>query len=174
MLQASEYNIGDFFRWHERVKDFRSVEKRKQLVFSAKATALLVFGWAVLLFTLVAAVSVLLFMPSPWNYVLSALLLLEAPLIVMVGLLLAVAGVRVIQGPFEGFVVARARKRLAAHRGVEDQLGQVVARIAQSIPGFFELEAVTFDVTLGECFLDAMEILCRRAAGSGNGRVIDD
>jgi len=119
MLQASEYNIGDFFRWHERVRDFRSVEKRKQLVFSAKATALLVFGWVVLLFMLIGAVIIFLSVSSPWNYVLSALLLLEAPLVVMVGLLLAVASVRVIQGPFERFIVACAKKRLAEHRGVK-------------------------------------------------------
>ncbi len=44
MLQATEYDVRDFFRWHERVKDFRAVEKRKQLVFTAKALGLYISG----------------------------------------------------------------------------------------------------------------------------------
>ena len=119
MLQASEYTISDFFKWHERVKDFRHVEKRKQLVFTLKARFLFVFGWATLFATLGGAVLIFLFATSPWNYILSALVLLEAPPIVMLSLLCVVAGSHIIQRLLEGFLIARTKERLAIHKGIK-------------------------------------------------------
>ena len=55
MLQASEYVIWDFVKWHERTNDFRNVEKRKKLKFTTKATALLLAGWATLFFVVIGA-----------------------------------------------------------------------------------------------------------------------
>ena len=70
MLQASEYIIVDFLKWHERVKDFRFVEKRKHLTFTPKTVILFTLGWIVLLATLSGAGFVFYTIASPWNYLL--------------------------------------------------------------------------------------------------------
>lgn len=119
MLQASEYDIGDFWRWHERTKDFTSVEKRKKLVFTGKALALLTCGWLLVVLVFIGALFVFLNISSPWNYLLAALILFEAPLFVMVGLLLDVTLLRLIQVPIEHLMVSGARTRLAAHKAVK-------------------------------------------------------
>ncbi|MEO7617365.1 MAG: Mur ligase family protein, partial [Candidatus Saccharibacteria bacterium] len=41
MLQASEYNLGEYFNWFWRVRDFRTVENRKTLDPTTKARLLL-------------------------------------------------------------------------------------------------------------------------------------
>lgn len=119
MLQASEYNITDFFRWHERTTDFRNVEKRKQLVFTPKATLLYVSGWAIVIVLLIGTVYVFSEVRTPWNYVLSAILLLEAPLIVMLGMICTVLGGRIVQYPIEWLIMARTKQRLALHKGIK-------------------------------------------------------
>ncbi|RJR12608.1 UDP-N-acetylmuramoyl-tripeptide--D-alanyl-D-alanine ligase [Candidatus Parcubacteria bacterium] len=119
MLQASEYNIRDFFKWHERTHDFRNVEKRKRLVFTPKATLLYAAGWVILAVVVAAALYVFSEMRTPWNYLLSAALLLEAPLIIMLGLMFAVLGGRIIQYPVEWFIVKRTAQTLALHRGIK-------------------------------------------------------
>ena len=119
MLQASEYNIVDFLKWHERVKDFRHIEKRKHLMFTPKTIILFTLGWIALLATLGCAAFAFYHVASPWNYLLSALLVFEAPLIVMVSLLFFVVCIRFVQYPVEQFLIARTRKRLSAHRGIK-------------------------------------------------------
>ncbi|PIR83944.1 hypothetical protein COU18_00835 [Candidatus Kaiserbacteria bacterium CG10_big_fil_rev_8_21_14_0_10_51_14] len=119
MLQASEYSIRDFFRWHERVEDFRHVEKRKRLDFTLKATLLYVSGWLATFFALAAAVLVFLNVGTPWNYVLSALIVLEIPLIVLLGVLVVLTALRFIQVPIEWFAMEQARRRLTVHKGIK-------------------------------------------------------
>ena len=119
MLQASEYIIVDFLKWHERVKDFRFVEKRKHLTFTPKTVILFTLGWIVLLATLSGAVFVFYTIASPWNYLLAALLVFEAPLIAMVSLLFFVICMRFAQYPVEQFFIARTKKHLIAHRGIK-------------------------------------------------------
>src|SRR3989344_5706045 len=87
MLQASEYIIVDFLKWHERVKDFRFVEKRKHLTFTPKTVILFTLGWIV--FSAAPWCAVFCFFPyaRPVNLFLSAPLVFEAPLIAMVSLL---------------------------------------------------------------------------------------
>ena len=119
MLQASEYNVVDFLKWHERVKDFRHVEVRKSLVFTPKAIALLVLGWFVLILAISAALFIFFTAASPWGYLLSLVLLLETPLVILLSLSLAVFAMRLAQRPFEQFIITRTRKRLAMHRGIK-------------------------------------------------------
>lgn len=119
MLQASEYNIVDFFKWHERVKDFRNVEKRKHLVFTPKTIILFTLSWFTFLATISGAAFIFYHVASPWNYLLSALLVFEAPLIVMASLLFFVVCMRFVQYPIEQFLIARTKRRLSAHRGVK-------------------------------------------------------
>lgn len=119
MLQASEYNIRDFFMWHERTHDFRNVEKRKHLVFTPKATLLYISGWLVLAVVVSAAVYIFSEMRTPWNYIVSAILLVEAPFIVMSGMVFTVLGGQAIQYPVEWFVIKRTAQTLALHKGVK-------------------------------------------------------
>jgi len=119
MLQASEYNIADFFKWHERTRDFRTVEKRKRLVFTPKAIALFMAGWAALGLSLILAVLIFSNASSFWGYLLAFAILFETPLIILLTLIAAVFILGLLQRPVEWFMVARARKRLAAHHGVK-------------------------------------------------------
>src|SRR3989344_2056411 len=109
MLQASEYNIADFFKWHERVSDFRFVEKRKRLVFTPKAVVLLIAGWAGLCGALVLSVLIFASASSFWSYLLALAVLFETPVIVL----------RLLQLPAEALLLAQAKRRLAAHRGIK-------------------------------------------------------
>jgi len=119
MLQASEYNIADFFKWHERVSDFRFVEKRKRLVFTPKAVVLLIAGWAGLCGALVLAVLIFASASSFWSYLLVLAVLFEIPLIVLATLVFAVVVLRLLQLPVEALLLAQAKRRLAAHRGIK-------------------------------------------------------
>src|SRR3989344_2032768 len=119
MLQASEYNIADFFKWHERVSDFRFVEKRKRLVFTPKAVVLLIAGWAGLCGALVLAVLIFASASSFWSYLLALAVLFEPPLIVLATLIFAVIVLRLLQLPAEALLLAQAKRRLAAHRGIK-------------------------------------------------------
>src|SRR3989344_7444503 len=119
MLQASEYNIADFFKCHERVPDFRFVEKRKHLVFTPKAVALLIAGWAGLCGALVIAALIFASASSFWSYLLALAVLFETPLIVLATLVFAVVVLRVLQLPVEALLLAEVKRRLAAHRGVK-------------------------------------------------------
>ena len=119
MLQASEYNIADFFKWHERVSDFRFVEKRKRLVFTPKAVVLLIAGWAGLCGALVLAVLIFASASSFWSYLLALAVLFETPLIVLATLIFAVIVLRLLQLPAEALLLAQAKRRLAAHRGIK-------------------------------------------------------
>lgn len=118
-MQASEYNIRDFFAWHERTSDFRSVEKRKALVFTPKAIALYGAGWLVVILGIIAAFLALSILNTPWNYVLGILMLLELPLLAMVGVLAALLLLRMVQYPVEWFLVARAAQTIARHKGIK-------------------------------------------------------
>ena len=119
MLQASEYHLRDFLAWHERVKDFRHVEKRKQLVFTTKAKWLFVCGWATWALVLLGAFSAFSYFSVPWNYLAAVALLYEGPFLVALGIITALSLVRALQLPVEAVIYARARRKLAAHKAIK-------------------------------------------------------
>ncbi len=119
MLQASEYNIRDFFRWHERVKDFCNVEKRGRLVFTPKAKILYAVGWVAVFLALGIAGFVFLNVGHPWNYLFSAIVIFEVPFIALSILIVSILALRFFQMPIEQFVMTRTQKRLAAHSGIK-------------------------------------------------------
>lgn len=119
MLQASEYNIGDFFRWHERVENFSNVEKRGRLIFTLKAKLLYTVGWIAVFVALGAAGFVFLNVESPWRYLFSAILVLETPLIAFSALLIVLVLLRFVQTPIEWLAMTHARRRLLAHKGTK-------------------------------------------------------
>lgn len=115
MLQASEYDVRDFFRWHERVHDFRAVEKRKQLVLTAKALGLYCAGWLFAALLVSASVYTLVTFESPWNVVLGGLLFIEAPVFVLMGILFVLLFIQFLQMPVEMMIADRARQVLETH-----------------------------------------------------------
>jgi len=115
MLQASEYDVGDFFRWHERVKDFRSVEKRKHLIFTGKALALFVTGWVTQFFIAFVAVVAFSTYTEPLNMVFGLLLLLEMPVFALFSVLFALLFAQFIQIPVEISLMNKTRRSLEAH-----------------------------------------------------------
>ncbi len=50
MLQVSEYDLWNYFKWLNRTKDFSQIIKRKQLVYTSKSK--LIYGFLVIVFIL--------------------------------------------------------------------------------------------------------------------------
>lgn len=119
MLQASEYNIRDFLRWHERVDDFRFVEKRKHLVYTPKAIGLFVCGWAAVALVCFSAFAAFSYFSVPWNYLVAAILLYEGPFLTALGILVVLFLTRLTQIPVEAAICARAKRKLAKHKAVK-------------------------------------------------------
>ncbi len=119
MLQACEYDVRDFFRWHERAKDFRAVEKRKHLVFTAKALGLYVSGWIFAALIVITGLFTLFTFSTPWNIVFGALLLIETPVFVLFGIIFVLLLTQFLQMPVEMAITNQARQTLSVHPGVK-------------------------------------------------------
>lgn len=115
MMQATEYNIRDFLRWHERIDDFRSVEKRKQLKMTAKAMLMLAAGWAGTVLGVTAAIAAYLYVGAPWNYAALAIIMLELPLFALAAISATVVASNLCQNVVERALLRKTRSRLAAH-----------------------------------------------------------
>lgn len=120
MLQASEYRIREYFAWYRRVRDFRSVERRKRLVATPKSIAVYAALALFLLTEYAAALVALFWWKSAWAVALSAALLCFAPIIAAYAIVafLAIARI-VVQKPVEYVILRRAKAILARHPGVK-------------------------------------------------------
>lgn len=118
MLQACEYAPRDFWRWHERVADFRAVEKRKRLVLTLKSVLLLGAGYAAALAALAFAGALLVSLSQPWGALAALVVAAECPLFVLGGILGALALLRALQMPVEFLAVRRAARSLRGHAGI--------------------------------------------------------
>lgn len=120
MLQASEYDAGEFLRWFHRTDNFRRVMRRRSLDRTMKAKALLTVLWL-----LVLCMAAVLLLTAAWTvqshrYLIGgsaslAILLLTPWLeayLVLVPLLL---GRVLIQAPRERRMLAEAERILRAH-----------------------------------------------------------
>src|SRR3989344_6168426 len=74
MLQASEYNLHDYFAWYRRVTDFRHVQRRKKLVWTTKIKAL--YASEVLLVIIVSFIGIRASYDLNFPYVVIFILLL--------------------------------------------------------------------------------------------------
>ncbi len=120
MLQASEYNIRDYFSWHCQVDDFRNVERRKTLVKTSKTILLLAVAWCILLVLYGAGIFVLLMGDGPFRYFVSLPVLFFAPDILAYAITVPLfAGKIFIQFPLEYFIIKKARQKLAGHKGLK-------------------------------------------------------
>ncbi len=122
MLQASEYNLRDYFQWYARTKDFSAVEQRKKLVFTPKAKLLLVALWIVSIkvFLLVLGARAIADWPLwPWLG-LVGITLLAMPYLLAYGIAVPLwIGQVLIQRPRERAIISKARGQLAAHQAIK-------------------------------------------------------
>ena len=117
MLQASEYDVREYLRWYHRTSDFAHVEKRKTLVWTAKAKVLFMLSWATIV---VWAVGLMWYAGSTGS---------DVPIVVLAGVVLLLPFyfpyilaliawiVQLLQRPIENSIVAKAKEKLSAHKG---------------------------------------------------------
>lgn len=118
MLQASEYDIGEYLHWYNRTRNFDRIEKRKRLVMTPKALLLFtysavsqVFAWAWGLFSIYRA-----FAQGHYDlFVLNIFLTAISPYITAYSVLIPlIIGQILFQKPRTRGIVRRTRKQLAA------------------------------------------------------------
>lgn len=119
MLQASEYNIRDYFAWYWRTRDFARVERRKRIVKTAKARVLLASAWIMMLKCWGVAVFVLWYGVLPSKYIFFFLFAFGAPYFLAHGIIIPLLAIKLIQSPIEYFIIARARQYLRKHRAIK-------------------------------------------------------
>ena len=119
MLQASEYHIGEYIAWLRNVKDFRTVERRKHLVWTLKSGAVYVVAWLLLLGLLVLTLPFLV-IGGVVGYILFILglfaVLFGFPYVLTLPLLFLQY---VVQKPLEWIIVRKATQKLKQHRGIK-------------------------------------------------------
>lgn len=133
LLQASEYDINAYFAWFRRVADFRTVEQRKQLVFTKKAVLILIGIWIsqIALYALFAAALVM--SDTALAQLVAAVLFLATPTLIGYAIPLPVALLTfVAQKPIELVLTRRARQKLrgmvAVKIGIAGSFGKTSMR----------------------------------------------
>jgi UDP-N-acetylmuramyl pentapeptide synthase len=118
MLQASEYDIGEFMAWFKRSNDLSVVARRAHLKLTPKASLLLAFAWVMIIIEAVVLVLLLtraIFLP-PW-YAAAIIFLLIAPYVTLISLLLVLwMGSYILQRPRETKIIAEASRRIEHQR----------------------------------------------------------
>jgi UDP-N-acetylmuramoyl-tripeptide--D-alanyl-D-alanine ligase len=116
MLQSTEYNIYDFIKWLRRVRDFQTVIKRRELVYTRKIRLLNAFSVSIIMVFIFVAILLMVLIEN-WTvviYVVAAFLLLPIllPYILLLALLL---GRFFIEKPYSKKIINQAMAKLAEH-----------------------------------------------------------
>lgn len=120
MLQSSEYHIGEYLTWLDRVQNFGTVEVRKKLIMTTKSKLLYAKMLGLMLLCGAGAVWGLVVADTVAEYALFILLLLCAPIICAYLIVIPVAFMTyAIQKPLEWHMMRAARKKLAGHAGLK-------------------------------------------------------
>lgn len=120
MLQASEYNIHDYFGWYHRTKNFIHIEKRKQLVKTPKALLLLVISWFFIFLMFGGAISVLWVGTTLLKYIIFFMIMLISPYGLAYAIVIPLLIIKVVgQWPLEYIMIHKTRQRLQAHTAVK-------------------------------------------------------
>lgn len=119
MLQASEYDVREYLAWLGRVEDFSAVEKRKQLVKTPKAFALLTLAWLTLVSWIIAVMGYANATGSDVPLVVGAIIIVLSPLYLPYLALIPLFIIRVIQLPIEYRLIRQARKKLETHPAIK-------------------------------------------------------
>ncbi len=104
MLQASEYNIHDYFSWYFKVSDFKKVQVRKKFKKTTKGIVLLVCAWIIIVSSLVIIDNLIL-----------ALVL--APYILAYGIIIPLLVIKILQIPVERYILDKTKKKIKRHKG---------------------------------------------------------
>jgi UDP-N-acetylmuramoyl-tripeptide--D-alanyl-D-alanine ligase len=115
MLQASEYDLRDYFRWYGRTRDFSRVEYRKRLVATSKASSLYFLAWIEILAIIAGVAAIAWSIRDPYVWAFCALVVIGIPFILAYAIALPLFLLRAIQWPIEAYIIARARRALQRH-----------------------------------------------------------
>lgn len=119
MLQASEYSVREYLRWYKRTTDFLHVERRKRLVATPKAVALIMLGWMLALVCYGASVAMLFVVSMPWNILFFVIAIALTPHLLRYAILIPLICIQCAQIPLERQAVERARQTLLRHPGIK-------------------------------------------------------
>lgn len=120
MLQASEYNIRDYFAWYRRTNDFLHVERRKYLVKTPKALLMLGIGWVLLLSLYGAAFTIGLRTHVLFAISFGAVIFFLAPFLVAYLIIIPLGIIQFfVQRPLEYFLFKQTQQQLARHRAIK-------------------------------------------------------
>jgi UDP-N-acetylmuramoyl-tripeptide--D-alanyl-D-alanine ligase len=118
MLQSTEYNLGDYIAWFNRTRDFSRVEKRGTLKKTAKVYLVLLVIWAFALILFFLSILLARAFTSLTELVVFIIALLFLPYVLGYLITVPLYLVRVvIQQPIEAYIIAKAKSKLAAHKG---------------------------------------------------------
>lgn len=112
MLQSSEYNVGEFFAWYKRVKDFRKVEQRKILVKTLKVRILL----AAVTFSVALAFALVLMMR---DWLILILLVILWPYLLLYSLVFWAYLFSIVQKPIEKRLITKAKDKLLKQKAIK-------------------------------------------------------
>src|SRR3990167_4887816 len=112
MLQASEYNLGEFFGWLRRVENFKEVEQRKKLVKTFKAQLLL----GMIAFFIGITLAVVLVKGDIFSLLIYIILL---PHVLPYWLALCSFKLSIIQRPIEKMMINKAKSKLKNHKALK-------------------------------------------------------
>jgi UDP-N-acetylmuramoyl-tripeptide--D-alanyl-D-alanine ligase len=120
LLQASEYNIADYLTWFHKVRNFATVEKRKQLVPTAKARIVIALLWVLVVGFLAVSVSLFFTLSIPYNWVFVVLFIITLPYLLAYGIIVPLWIIQIfIQKPIEYVMVRRATKTLKGNKAIK-------------------------------------------------------
>jgi UDP-N-acetylmuramoyl-tripeptide--D-alanyl-D-alanine ligase len=118
MLQANEYYPFEYLAWYHRTSNFYNIEKRKKLVYTAKAILLSIFAWTSFLwgFGTSAYVAFISGLPGTIAAIFGFLI---APFVVPYTLFILIVLLNWIQKPIEAAIIADAKNKLKKHKAVK-------------------------------------------------------
>jgi UDP-N-acetylmuramoyl-tripeptide--D-alanyl-D-alanine ligase len=115
MLQATEYNVGDYLAWYRKTHDFGSVERRKSLVKTGKVQLILLISYTMLIALYGASLALLFFPDNNLRYFLCGVGLLITPYLLAYLIIIPIFAIRVLQWPVERAIMRDAQQRLEKH-----------------------------------------------------------
>lgn len=120
MLQSSEYIIPEYILWYKNIRDFRTVENRKKLIYTKKAILIFTTCWIIALSLLYSSyLSYLLINDNFYKFLVPLLIILLTPHLLAYLILIPLIIIKIlIQKPLEAFIIKKAIKKLETHSGL--------------------------------------------------------
>ncbi|MFH1838246.1 MAG: UDP-N-acetylmuramoyl-tripeptide--D-alanyl-D-alanine ligase [Candidatus Kuenenbacteria bacterium] len=120
MLQATEYNVGDYLNWYKRTKNFSKVEHRKHLIKTPKAILIFIIAWVILLSFYGAAFFLFWLKLGLIKYIFCVSIFLLAPYFLAYGIIIPIILIKIfIQWPIEFIIIQDARQKLKKHKAIK-------------------------------------------------------